>query len=78
MAVPSWARSRWASIQVLQGIGERPGLCLAYSPSLVGWQVTHLALDGVQLTDVVQGLFGQRALVGHMQVVELAPGVSDQ
>src|SRR5690554_7229056 len=59
----------------MQGIGDGSGFLLADPLSLVRRQVFGFSLDLVESTDVLQGLGSQLALVGVVQVVELAPGV---
>lgn len=59
----------------MQAIDDRPGFVLAQLPSMFGEQLSPFALHLVQLADVLEGLLGQLALVGDMQIEELAAGV---
>jgi len=56
----------------MQRIGKGFGFGLPDFPALIWWQVFGFSLDLVESTDVFQGLGGQFALVGFVQVVERA------
>ena len=53
-------------------VGHRSRLVLSDPLSLVGCEVLNLALDFIQLYEVFERLFGNRALVVRPQVEELA------
>lgn len=59
----------------MQRIGKGFGSSLPDFPALIRWQVFGIPLDLVEAADLFQGLGRQFALVGFMQIVELAPGV---
>src|SRR5690554_1262145 len=60
----------------MQRISNGPGFRLPDLLPFVRWQVFGFPLDFVEPADVLQGLGSQFTLVGFVQVVELAPGVS--
>lgn len=59
----------------MQCIGNRSGFGFPDFLSFIRRQVFGVPLDFVESADVLQGFCCQFALVGFMQVVELAPGV---
>lgn len=60
---------------LMQRIGKGFGFGLPDFPPHIRWQIFGFPLDLVESTDVFQGLGRQFALVGLVQVIELAPGV---
>ena len=49
---------------------------MPYGVSFIRWQIFYLSLDHVQLTDIFEGLCSKGALVGFVQIIELAPRMS--
>jgi hypothetical protein len=60
----------------VQGVEQRASLLLSYRLSFLGCQVLDLALDLVNLAELLERELGDLALVGRVQFEELAPGVS--
>jgi len=60
---------------VVQRIEDRLGVLLPDGLALIGAQVFHLALNVVDLGELLQGEPGKLAFVGRMQVEEFASGV---
>ncbi|STN25160.1 Uncharacterised protein [Escherichia coli] len=56
----------------MQRIGKGFGFGLPDFPPHIRWQIFGFPLDLVESTDVFQGLGRQFALVGLVQVIELA------
>ena len=60
---------------LVQRIEHRLGVLLPDGLALIGVQLLDLAFDVVDLGELLQRELGDLALVGRMQVKELAPGV---
>jgi len=59
----------------MQSLGNRSGLCRPHDLALFRCQILGFPLHLVQQLDVLQSLLGQHALIGDVQIEELAPGV---
>src|SRR4029077_4874320 len=57
----------------LKGIDQRPAFLLADVVALVGAAATDVFLDGVECSNMLQGLAGDRRWGGSSEFVEVAP-----
>src|SRR5262252_6569673 len=59
----------------MKRIEQRTSTSRSRLQTLFGRPASNITFDGVQLRDAPQGLGGQRRIMPHLQIVELAPHV---